>query len=216
MTANSLADLYQTPLVLDAEHVRLEPLTMAHVPELFDVAQDEEIWRWLATPPPATLEEMRALVTDALEAQSGGRELPFAVVERGSGRAIGATRYMRIEPAHGHLEIGWTWYGSAYWRTAVNTECKYVLLRHAFESLGCIRVQLMTDLRNERSQRAIERIGATREGVLRNYRIVPKDGYHRSNVCYSIIDDEWPSVKTRLEAMLSKGRGHPSGQAQSG
>ena len=212
MTAKDLADLYRTPLMLAAEHVRLEPLTMARAPELFVVAQDEEIWRWLSSPPPTTLEEMRAWVADVLETQSGGRELPFAVVDRGSSRAIGTTRYGRIEPLHGHLEIGWTWYGRAYWRTAVNTECKFLLLRHAFESLGCIRVQLMTDLRNERSQAAIERIGATREGVLRKFRIVLKDGYHRSNVCYSIIDDEWPSVKTRLQAMLNKGPGHPSRQ----
>ena len=107
-------------------------------------------------------------------------------------------------PAHKQLEVGGTWYGRAYWRTAVNTECKYLMLQHAFESLECIRVQLMTDVRNERSQRAIERLGAMREGVLRNFRIVPKDGYHRSNVCYSITDDEWPSVKARLESMMSR------------
>ena len=203
MAARSLADLYRTPLELDAEHVRLEPLTIAHTPGLFAIGQDQEIWRWLYFAPPANVDEMRARVVDALEAQSRGGELPFAVVEQASGTVIGTTRYMGIDRAHRQLEIGWTWYGRAYWRTAVNTECKYLPLRHAFESLECIRVQLATDLRNERSQRAIERIGATREGVLRKHRIVPKDGYHRSSVCYSIIDDQWPEVKARLESLLS-------------
>jgi len=204
MTAASLADLARTPLILEADHVRLEPLSMAHAPGLLAVAQDEEVWRWLYVAPPQDLEEMRAWISGALEAQAGGRELPFVVIERVSGRAIGTTRYLDIVPEHRQLEIGWTWYGRAHWRTAVNTECKYLLLQHAFESLSCIRVQLRTDLRNERSQRAIERLGAIREGVLRKHRIVPKDGYHRSSVCYSIIDDEWPAVKTRLESMLTR------------
>ena len=202
MAASSLAELYRTPLELEAEHVRLEPLTLAHAAGLFTIGRDPEIWRWLYFAPPANVDEMRARVVDALEAQSRGGELPFAVVERASGRVIGTTRYLRIEPAHRQLEIGWTWYGRAHWGTSVNPECKYLLLRHAFESLECIRVQFATDLRNERSQRAIERIGATREGVLRNNRVVPKDGYHRSSVLYSIIDDEWPAVKARLESLL--------------
>ena len=203
MADSSLGDLYRAPLELEAAHVRLEPLTLAHTPGLFAIGQDPEIWRWLYFAPPANVDEMRARVVDALEAQSRGGELPFAVVEPASGRVIGTTRYMGIEPAHRKLEIGWTWYGRAHWGTAVSTECKYLLLRHAFESLECIRVQFSTDLRNERSQRAIERIGATREGVLRNNRIVPKDGYHRSSVCYSIVDDQWPDVKARLESLLS-------------
>ena len=203
MADSSLAELYRTPLELAAELVRLEPLTLAHAPGLFAVGQDQEIWRWLYSAPPANVDEMRARVAEALEAQSRGGALPFAVVEQASGTVIGTTRYMGINAAHRQLEIGWTWYGRAYWRTSVNTECKYLLLRHAFESLECIRVQFATDVRNERSQRAIERIGATREGVLRDNRIVPKDGYRRSSVVYSIIDDEWPGVKARLESLLS-------------
>lgn len=202
MSSGDLADLYRTPLRLEADRVRLEPLSLGHASELLEAAQDEDIWRWLAFPPPADLSEMRAWISGALKAQSGGRELPLVVIERISGRAIGTTRYMGIETAHRQLEIGWTWYGRAFWRTAVNTECKYLLLRHAFESLNCIRVQFQTDLCNERSQRAIERIGAAREGLLRKYRVVVKDGYHRSNVCYSVINDEWPGVKARLESML--------------
>jgi N-acetyltransferase len=184
--------------------VRLELLSLAHAPDLFAVAQDEEIWRWLAIPAPSTLEEMRAWVAEALSLQARVGEQPFAVIDRATGRAIGSTRYLNVEAPHRGLEIGWTWYCRAYWRTAVNTECKYLLLRHAFETLGCIRVQFRTDLRNERSQRAIERLGAVREGVLRKHRIVPRDGYHRSSVCYSIIDDEWPAVKSRLESMLTR------------
>ena len=196
--------------------MRLEPLTLVHVPGLFAIGQDEEIWRWLYSAPPINVDEMRAWVADALEAQSRGGELPFAVVEQASGTVIGTTRYMGINAAHGQLEIGWTWYGRAYWGTSVNPECKYLLLRHAFESLECIRVQFATDLRNERSQRAIERIGATREGVLRSNRIVPKDGYHRSSVLYSIIDDEWPEVKARLESLLSGEGGTPHAPGSSG
>jgi N-acetyltransferase len=200
----TLDDLLRTPITLEANHVRLEPLSLAHVPDLFAVAQDEEIWRWLAIPPPSTADEMRAWVEEALSLQARVGEQPFAVIDRATGRAIGSTRLMNVEAPHRGLEIGWTWYGRAYWRTAVNTECKYLLLRHAFETLGCIRVQFRTDLRNERSQRAIERLGAVREGVLRKHRIVARDGYHRSSVCYSIIDDEWPAVKSRLEPMLAR------------
>ena len=116
---------------------------------------------------------------------------------------IGMTRYMTIERANRGLEIGGTWYGRAFRRTAVNTECKYLLMQHAFEVLGCIRVQLKTDLRNERSQQAIERLGAVREGVLRKNIIMP-DGHQRSSVMYSIIDDEWPAVKLRLEDFLNQ------------
>ncbi len=204
MAARSLADLQGTTLILEAANVRLEPLAIRHASDLFAVAQDEEIWRWLYISPPTNLDEMQAWITTALAGHASGREFPFAVVDKHSGRAIGSTRYLYIEPAHRHLDIGWTWYGRAYWRTAVNTECKYLLLRHAFDMLGCIRVELTTDLRNERSQQAIERLGATREGVLRKYRIVPKDGYHRSSVIYSIIDDEWPALKSRLEQMFTR------------
>jgi RimJ/RimL family protein N-acetyltransferase len=144
---------------------------------------------------------MRAWVRELLSRQALGTDLPFAVVHLESGRAIGSTRYLDIQRQHRGLEIGGTWYGLAYQRTAVNTECKYLLLKHAFEGLGCIRVQLKTDLRNERSQRAIERIGAVREGVLRNHMLLP-DGHFRHSVFYSIIASEWPAVKARLEEKL--------------
>ncbi|HTE85607.1 MAG TPA: GNAT family N-acetyltransferase [Dehalococcoidia bacterium] len=192
---------YHEPVTLEARHVRLEPLKQEHAPDLFEAAQNDDIWRWLYPRRPAALAEMQSFIDDALAEQLEGAELPFAVIDPASARAVGSTRFLGIEPAHRHVEIGFTWYARDYWRTAVNTECKYLLLRHAFEKLDCIRVQLVTDLRNERSQRAIERIGGVREGVLRKNRVVLKDGYQRSSVCYSILAEEWPGVKSRLEAM---------------
>jgi len=129
-------------------------------------------------------------------------EWPLVVVDRTTDTIVGSTRYLDIVPAHKAVEIGWTWLTPSVWRTSINTECKYLLLRHAFETAGAIRVCLKTDSRNLRSQAAIERIGGVREGVLRRHRILP-DGYRRDSVYYSIIDEEWPAVKARLEAMLA-------------
>ncbi|MFM8320705.1 MAG: GNAT family N-acetyltransferase, partial [Chloroflexota bacterium] len=123
-----------------------------------------------------------------------------------TGLALGCTRYLDIRPAHRGVEIGGTWYGAAYQRTGVNTEAKYLLLQHAFETWGCVRVQLKTDLRNQRSQRAIERLGAVREGVIRNHMVLP-DGSLRHSVIYSILDSEWPAVKLRLEALMARPAG---------
>jgi RimJ/RimL family protein N-acetyltransferase len=189
------------PLILSGRLVRLEPLAEAHVPDLTRAGQDEEIWRYLPYGLIQTEQQMSAFVADVLAGQERGTDIPFAVIHIGSGLAIGCTRYMAIERSHRGLEIGGTWYSPEHQRTGANTECKYLLLRHAFETLGCIRVQLKTDLRNERSQRAIERIGALREGVLRENMILP-DGYVRSTVMYSILHDEWPGVKTRLEHLM--------------
>ena len=133
--------------------------------------------------------------------QSAGNDLPFAVIDLKSGQPVGATRYMTIERGNRSLEIGGTWYGAAHRRTPVNTESKYLLLGHAFDRLGCVRVQFRTDLRNERSQKAIERLGASREAVFRKHLRMP-DGYQRSSVIYSLLDDEWPQVKVRLEKLL--------------
>jgi RimJ/RimL family protein N-acetyltransferase len=140
-------------------------------------------------------------VRDILSRQAAGTDLAFAVIHLGSGGAIGATRYLEIRPPHRSLEVGGTWYATRFQRTAVNTECKYLLLKHAFEVLGCIRVQFKADARNQRSLRAIERLGAAREGVLRNHYITPDGGY-RDSVYFSILDSEWPKVKERLEEML--------------
>jgi N-acetyltransferase len=148
-----------------------------------------------------TADDMRNWVNDILSRAEKGTDLPFVAIHLSSGRVAGATRYLNIMAQDRGLEIGGTWYGPEFQRTVVNTECKYLLLSHAFETLGCIRVQLKTDLRNERSQKAIERIGAVKEGVLRNHMILP-DGRYRHSVYYSILDTEWPGVKKNLIEML--------------
>jgi N-acetyltransferase len=135
-----------------------------------------------------------------LERAKGGTDLPFAVVDLASGKELGATRYLEIRVPHKGLEIGGTWYGLNSQRTGVNTECKYLLLKHAFETLGCIRVQFKADSRNERSINAIKRIGAKKEGLFRNHMILP-DGTYRHSVFFSILADEWPEVKQKLEKM---------------
>lgn len=190
------------PVTLSGRYVRLEPLSEAHVPDLARVAGDESIWRYMLYGTIRNEEQMLAWVRDILERQARGADLPFAVIHLASGRAIGATRYLDIRPADRGLEIGGTWYGVEYQRTAVNTECKYLMLTHAFERLGCLRVQFKTDLRNVRSQRAIERIGAVREGVLRAHMITP-EGQVRDSVYYSILWTEWPQVKQLLEEKLA-------------
>ncbi|MEO3973063.1 GNAT family protein [Streptomyces sp. CAU 1734] len=190
------------PVTLTGRHVTLVPLTPAHLPDLFAAGGgDEEVWRWQGGPAPRTEEELGATLRSVLAEAEQGLLLPFAVMHRESGRAIGWTTYLEIEPAHERLEIGWTWYGRRHWRTAVNSETKLLLLTHAFEELGMGRVQLKTDHLNERSQAAIERLGARREGVLRRHR--PRhDGTWRDTVYFSILADEWPTVKERLHGRV--------------
>jgi RimJ/RimL family protein N-acetyltransferase len=188
------------PITLEGRWVRLEPLTQHHAARLAEAARNEEIWRYM----PAkltTIEQIKHWITETLALQATGAVLPFAIVERAEGRAIGSTRYLNIMPRDRGLEIGWTWLGRAAWRTPVNTECKYLLLRHAFETLDCIRVQFKTDQRNERSRRAIERIGGQFEGILRQHMVLP-DGSYRDSAFYSIIDVEWPAVKAKLADRL--------------
>jgi RimJ/RimL family protein N-acetyltransferase len=196
-----MSSLVVQPVTLTGRVVRLEPLSLAHVPDLAVAGAHPDIWRFIPYPPCATEADMRAWVEDILVRQARGTDVPFAVIHLGTGRAVGATRYMDIQPANQALEIGGTWYAPEVQRTAVNTESKYLLLGHAFERLGCARVQFKTDLRNERSQRAIERLGAVREGVLRDHVVMP-DGYRRSSVYYSILAAEWPAVKAGLEQKL--------------
>lgn len=186
------------PLTLTGQYVRLEPLAESHVPDLAVAGADETIWRWMPYGQVTTEEKMRAWVREILSRQARGTDLVFAVIHLASGRAVGSTRYMDIQPQNNALEIGGTWYAPTHQRTAANTECKLLLLTHAFEKLGAARVQIKTDLRNERSQRAIERLGAVREGVLREHMVMP-DGYRRSSVYYSVLAREWPAVKARLE-----------------
>ncbi len=190
-----------TPVTLTGKYVRLEPMSEAHIPALAEIGVGQPFWDFMLYGRMDTEADMANWVRDILSRAAKGTDLPFAAIHLASGRVAGATRYLNITPEHRGLEIGGTWYGVEFQRTAVNTECKYLLLKHAFETLGCIRVQLKTDLRNERSQRAIERIGAVKEGILRNHMILP-DGRIRHSVFYSIIDSEWEGVKERLEKML--------------
>lgn len=192
-----------SPIALEGTYVRLEPLAQKHADDLFHAAQHPEIWELMISPPPKTREEMRDSIEQCVQSMAKGERVWFAIIRCADHRAVGMTSYMDIHRADRGLEIGGTWLTPQVWRTPVNTECKYLLLRHAFETLGCIRVQLKTDARNIRSQSAIERLGALKEGVLRKYQIV-HDGYPRDTVMYSIIDTEWPAVKKRLEGFLKR------------
>ncbi|WP_377270458.1 GNAT family N-acetyltransferase [Peterkaempfera sp. SMS 1(5)a] len=190
------------PTVLHGRHVRLEPLTLDHVPDLFAAGGgDEELWRWISVETPRTQSDLRDLARSVLQ---DGSHVAFAVISLADGRAIGWTTYLDISEQDERLEIGWTWYGRAHWGTAVNAECKQLLLTHAFEVLGFGRVQWKTHHRNERSQRAIARLGAVREGVLRRHRR-HNDGSWRDSVYYSMLSAEWPAAKARLGERLTAG-----------
>jgi RimJ/RimL family protein N-acetyltransferase len=188
------------PCVLEGTHVRLEPLSTDHLDALTAIGLDPELWRWTLSRN-QTPEDMRRYVETALAEQRAGQSLPFATVERGSGRVVGSTRFAAIEPVHRRVEIGWTWIARPWQRTAINTEAKLLMLRHAFEVWRCLRVELKTNAKNERSRRAILRIGATEEGTLRKHQL-NADGTSRDSVYFSITDDEWPAVKQRLEGMM--------------
>jgi RimJ/RimL family protein N-acetyltransferase len=188
------------PVTLEGQVVRLEPLSVAHEPALLAAAQDERIWRFTIHDP-RTPELMHDYVRSALSDRDRGEALPFAVYHREADRVIGATRYHSISAPNRGVEIGFTWYAPEFWRTRVNTECKYLLLCHAFDVLGCIRVELKTDGRNARSREAILRLGAREEGTLRS-KVIMRDGHRRDSVYFSILDHEWPAVKERLERML--------------
>jgi len=189
------------PVTLQGRHVRLEPLERSHHAALCAIGLDADLWE-LIPYRVATPQEMAAYIQTALDAQAAGSALPFATVLAGSGQVIGSTRYMNIDRPHRRLEIGATWIAKPWQRTAVNTETKYLMLRHAFETLGCIRVELKTDSLNQRSRSAIRRIGATEEGTLRQH-MITWSGRLRDTVYFSILDSEWPRVKQDLEQKLS-------------
>ncbi|MEU4492670.1 GNAT family protein [Streptomyces sp. NPDC023998] len=191
------------PVTLTGRYVRLEPLTMDHLPDLFAAGGgDDEVWRWQGGPTPHTQDELGLKLRALLDDAERGEYVAFAVIHRASGQAVGWTTYLDVDTVDERLEIGWTWYGRAFWRTAVNTETKLLLLTHAFEELGMGRVQLKTDHMNQRSQAAIARIGAQREGVLRRHRLRP-DGTWRDSVYFSILSEEWPAAKARLGPVRS-------------
>ena len=191
------------PITLTGRIVRLVPLDLDQLTDLTAAGKDESIWDFMRYGVIDSPAKMRVMIESLLALQAQGTDLPFTVFHRETGKAIGMTRYLNIETANCAVEIGGTWYAPEFQHTGVNTECKYLLLSHAFEDLGCIRVQFKTDLRNFRSQQAIARIGGVREGVLRNQVILP-DGYIRSSVYYSILVEEWPQVKRHLETLMRR------------
>lgn len=188
------------PVTLQGRVVRLEPLALAHVPGLARVGLDPELWRWIPTQV-ADAAQMQAWVQTALDEQTAGTSLPFAIISQASGEAIGSTRYMNIVPAHRRLEIGSTWLSTAAQRSGANTEAKLLLLTHAFEALKAIRVELKTDALNSTSRAAIARIGGIEEGIFRRH-VICASGRVRDTVYFSMLDNEWPAVKTRLFSML--------------
>ena len=189
------------PVVLEGPRVRLEPLRPEHAEDLLAAAADPLVWRWLPEQI-GSRSDLDRWLEDALRAQAGGTEYPFAVVDLRSGRAVGSTRYMDVSAAHRAVEVGWTWYAPQAWGTAVNPEAKLLLLGHAFERWEAIRLYLKTDSLNLRSRAAILKLGARYEGDLRNHRIRP-DGSYRHSSYYSILDTEWPAVKAGLLARLA-------------
>lgn len=190
------------PVTLEGRYIRLELLGLQHHAELCEVGLAEELWRWIPHRV-RTPDEMRGFIQTALRWQAEGTGLPFATIAKATGKAIGSTRYMAIEKEHRRLEIGATWIAPAWQRTAVNTEAKYLMLRHAFEALGCIRVEFKTDSLNEKSRNALLRIGAQEEGIFRNH-MITSSGRIRHSVYFSIVDSEWPAVKTSLEQKLAQ------------
>jgi RimJ/RimL family protein N-acetyltransferase len=189
------------PVTLAGVHVRLEPLAQTHHAALCAIGLDPELWD-LIPYRVSTAEDMAAYIQSALDAQAAGTALPFATLHVPSGQVVGSTRYMNIDRANRRLEIGATWIAAPWRRTPVNTEAKYLMLRHAFETLGCIRVELKTDALNQRSGNAIRRIGAIEEGTLRQH-MITWSGRLRDSVYFSILDSEWPRVKQDLEHKLT-------------
>ena len=195
-------DFDPRPVTLEGQHARLVPLRTEHAQALFEASDEDDIWLWMQ-PRPQGIRGYERYIRWALDQQILGTQLPFAVIRKSDGVLVGTTRYSHIDPPNRTLEIGYTLYGKGARRTPVNTECKLLLLRHAFETLGANRVWLQTDKRNERSQNAIARLGATREGELRNERVLA-DGHLRTSVIFGITKDEWPSVRQRLLEYLAR------------
>lgn len=188
------------PVELVGERVKLVPMEESHIDGLFEAGRAPQIWTYMSMKV-ETIDDVKRLVAGAFSAKQAGVEMPFTIIDQESDKIVGSTRFLDISVPNRQLEIGWTWLTPSVWRTRINTECKYLLLKYCFETLGTIRVQLKTDGRNVRSQQAMERIGAVKEGILRKHRIM-HDGYIRDSVYFSVIDDEWPCVKARLESML--------------
>lgn len=191
------------PVTLEGRWARLEPIGHEHAADLVVAASDRAIWRYIPADP-SSPEAMKAWIDGSIADREAGTLVRFTIIDRASGRAVGSTSLFDIRPRDRGIEIGWTWLGRDWQRTGINTECKYLLLRHCFATLGAIRVQLKTHRLNFQSRRAIERIGAQFEGILRNHVIMP-DGTYRDSAYYSVIESEWPAVKRHLELMMASG-----------
>jgi RimJ/RimL family protein N-acetyltransferase len=191
--------------VLEGEVVRLEPLAWRHEEGLFRAAGDGEIWRWMQYGASTGREPFRRWIGGAISNSEAGTEGAFATLDAGTGEPIGSTRYLALRPEHRGLEIGWTWLAPSHWRTGANVEAKLLMLEHAFERLGCMRVELKTDRRNERSRGAMEALPARFEGVFRKHMLLP-DGTVRDSAYYSIVDEDWPEVRANLHRRLESFR----------
>jgi N-acetyltransferase len=189
------------PVVLEGEHVRLEPLSLDHLPAIYRAGMDESIWQWTSNSVKTEM-DLERFVRTALSDQANGTALPFATIDRSSGMVVGSTRFGNIEVSNRKAEIGWTWINPKWQRTFINTEAKLLMLTHAFEVWNCIRVELKTDSNNERSQNAIRRLGAVEEGTLRNH-MITESGRFRHSVVFSIIDSEWDTVRARLISKMA-------------
>ncbi|RXT04942.1 GNAT family N-acetyltransferase [Ammoniphilus sp. CFH 90114] len=190
------------PITLEGRRVKLVPISPIHIEGLIKAGQAPEIWPYMPYPVNSR-ESAEIFIREAIAEQEAGQSVVFTIIDKESDQIAGSTRYLEIVSANRGLEIGWTWINPSFWRTRVNSECKYLLLRHAFEECGAIRVQLKADSRNERSCTAIARLGAQYEGKLRNHRIL-RDGYFRDTVYFSILDREWSGVKDKLERVLKE------------
>lgn len=184
-------------VALEGRRAQLVPMTMEHHAALCAVGLDADLWRW-TTEPVVTPGDMRRYIQAALDCQAAGTALPYVTVERETATVVGSTRFANIDRANRRLEIGWTWVAVPWQRSFINTEAKYLMLRHAFEVMKCIRVEFKTDSLNRRSRAALLRIGAKEEGILRNH-MITSTGRYRHSVYYSIIDSEWPDVRRSME-----------------
>lgn len=195
----SVQPLHLEPVTLTGRLARLEPLSHEHARDLLEAARHDDVWTYLDEPTPSTLPMLEKLITEALEEQKAGKRLPWAVIALDSEQAIGSVSFIDIRARDRGVEIGWGWLTPSRWRTGIGREMCYLLLRHAFEDLGVVRVALKTDVRNERSRAAILGLGAQREGVVRNHMVL-RDGYIRDSVYFSVTVDDWPAVRAKLRA----------------
>jgi N-acetyltransferase len=202
---------FRPPVTMEGRYIRLVPMVRDHIGPLAIAGKDPEIWQWLVVGYGGNVDAMSRIVDQLLARQAEGTDLCFTVMLKAGNRPIGMTRYLAIDRPNRNVEVGGTWFARELWRTPVNSDSKLLMLTHAFEAEGCERVQLKTDTQNTRSQRAIERLGAQREGVLRQHMLRP-DGTFRDSVMYSVLrSSEWPAVRQKLEAALQRPWNPPTG-----